>query len=84
MAIKKEFNKIKGAKTVEGSPEAKTIYVEWESPATLDEIKETLKRSIIRLHDSALRVARAADNNRARKSPRHTIPIVIGATFHLS
>ena len=43
MAIKNELGELDGVKTVDGSPEAKTINVEWESPATLDKIKETLK-----------------------------------------
>ena len=42
MAIKNELGEMDGIKSVEGSPEAKTIDVEWESPATLDKIKETL------------------------------------------
>ena len=33
---------MEGVKSVEGSPEAKTIDVEWEAPASLDKIKETL------------------------------------------
>jgi copper ion binding protein len=43
MAIKNELGELDGVKTVDGSPEAKTINVEWESPATLEKIKETLK-----------------------------------------
>ena len=42
MAIKNELGEMDGIKSVEGSPEAKTIDVEWESPATLDKIKDTL------------------------------------------
>ena len=34
---------MKGIKSVEGSPEAKTVDVEWEDPASLEKIKETLK-----------------------------------------
>jgi copper chaperone CopZ len=43
MSIKNELGEIEGIKSVEGSPEAKTISVEWQSPATLEKIKETLK-----------------------------------------
>jgi len=43
MSIKNELTELDGVKTVEGSPDAKTIDVEWESPATLEMIKETLK-----------------------------------------
>ena len=43
MNIKNELGEMEGVKSVEGSPEAKSIMVEWESPATLERIKETLK-----------------------------------------
>jgi len=43
MSIKNELTELDGVKTVEGSPEAKTIDVAWESPATLEKIKDTLK-----------------------------------------
>ena len=43
MAIKNELGEMDGIKSVEGSPEAKTISVEWQSPATAEKIKETLK-----------------------------------------
>ncbi len=43
MSIKNELSEMEGVKTVEGSPETKSIDVEWESPATLEKIKETLK-----------------------------------------
>ena len=42
-AIKNELSEIQGVKSVAGSPEAKTIDVEWEDPASLDKIRETLK-----------------------------------------
>jgi copper chaperone len=42
-SIKNELSEIDGVKTVEGSPDDKQVTVEWESPATLDKIKETLK-----------------------------------------
>jgi copper chaperone CopZ len=43
MAIKNELSEMEGVKSVEGSPETKRIVVEWESPASLEVIKETLK-----------------------------------------
>ncbi|MBW1692698.1 MAG: heavy-metal-associated domain-containing protein [Deltaproteobacteria bacterium] len=42
-SIKNELSELSGVKTVEGNPEDKQVAVEWESPATLDKIKETLK-----------------------------------------
>jgi len=41
--IKNELSELEGIKSVEGSPEAKTVDVEWEAPASLDKIKDTLK-----------------------------------------
>ena len=43
MSIKNELNELDGIKTVEGDPENKNITVEFESPVTLEQIKETLK-----------------------------------------
>ena len=43
MSIKNELNELDGIKLVEGDPEIKSITVEFESPATLEQIKETLK-----------------------------------------
>jgi len=43
MSIKNELNELDGIKIVEGDPENKSITVEFESPATLEQIKETLK-----------------------------------------
>jgi copper chaperone len=43
MSIKNELNELDGIKVVEGDPENKSITVEFESPATLEQIKETLK-----------------------------------------
>ena len=34
---------LEGVKKVEGDPTAKEITVEWENPATLEEIKSTLE-----------------------------------------
>ena len=41
-AIKNELSEMDGIKSVEGSPEAKTVDVEWEGPASLEKIKATL------------------------------------------
>jgi len=43
MSIKNELNELDGIKIVEGDPENKSITVEFEPPATLEQIKETLK-----------------------------------------
>jgi copper chaperone CopZ len=43
MSIKNELSEMEGVNSVEGNPEAKSIMVEFESPATLERIKETLK-----------------------------------------
>ncbi|MBN1625995.1 MAG: heavy-metal-associated domain-containing protein [Deltaproteobacteria bacterium] len=43
MTIKNELGDMEGVLNVEGNPETKLITVEWDAPATLDEIKETLK-----------------------------------------
>lgn len=43
MSIKNELNELEGVKTAEGDPGSKSITVEFESPATLEQIKETLK-----------------------------------------
>ena len=43
MSIKNELSELEGVKTVEGDPTNKSIKVEFESPVTLDQIKETLK-----------------------------------------
>jgi copper chaperone CopZ len=43
MSIKNELSELEGIRSVEGDPENKVIAVEWESPATLEKIKETLK-----------------------------------------
>jgi copper chaperone len=43
MSIKNELNEIQGVSNVEGNPEEKKITVEWETPATLEKIKSTLK-----------------------------------------
>jgi copper chaperone CopZ len=43
MTIKNELNELEGVTTVDGNPDSKNVTVEWETPATLDKIKEALK-----------------------------------------
>ena len=43
MTIKNELNELEGVRAVDGDPENKQISVEWDSPATLETIKNTLK-----------------------------------------
>ena len=43
MAIKKEPGEMEGISKVEGDPASKSITLEWEVPATLERIKETLR-----------------------------------------
>ncbi len=43
MSIKNELSALEGITKVDGNPENKSITVEWESPVTLDKIKDTLK-----------------------------------------
>jgi copper chaperone CopZ len=43
MSIKNELSEMEGVQSVEGNPETKNIDVEWESPASLEKIRETLK-----------------------------------------
>lgn len=42
MSIKNELSELEGVTSVEGNPEAKTMTVEWDSPASLDRIKAQL------------------------------------------
>ena len=42
-AIKNELNDLAGVKSVSGNPEDKSITVQWEAPATLELIKNTLQ-----------------------------------------
>lgn len=44
MSIKNELSEIAGVKKVEGDPQSKSISVEWELPASLDKILNTLKQ----------------------------------------
>jgi copper chaperone CopZ len=43
MSIKNELSEIEGIKAVDGDPASKTITVEWETPATLEDIRASLK-----------------------------------------
>jgi len=42
-AVKNELTEMKGVSKVEGNPGNKTVTVEWDSPATLEDIKAKLK-----------------------------------------
>ncbi|RPH50778.1 MAG: copper chaperone [Desulfobacteraceae bacterium] len=44
MSIKNELSEIEGVKKVEGDPKSKSINVEWDMPATLEKILNTLKQ----------------------------------------
>jgi len=43
MSIKNELGELDGIQTVEGDPNSKTVTVEWETPATVEKIRRTLK-----------------------------------------
>lgn len=43
MSIKNELGELDGVSKVDGDPDSRTVTVEWDSPATLDRIKDTLK-----------------------------------------
>ena len=43
MSIKNELGELEGVQSVAGDPENKSITIEWEAPATLETIKNTLK-----------------------------------------
>ena len=43
MSIKNEIGELDGVSKVDGDPDSKTVTVEWDSPTTLDRIKDTLK-----------------------------------------
>lgn len=42
MAIKNELSEMPGIRRVEGNPQAKTIEVEWDAPATEEGIRAAL------------------------------------------
>ncbi|MEE9494942.1 MAG: heavy-metal-associated domain-containing protein [Desulfobacterales bacterium] len=44
MTIKEELSGLEGVKGVQGDPENKNITVEWETPASLEKIKDSLKK----------------------------------------
>jgi len=44
MSIKNELSELAGVNKVEGDPQSKSISVEWEPPATMDKILNTLKQ----------------------------------------
>lgn len=44
MSIKNELSGLKGVNMVEGNADEKCITVEWDFPATLQKIKDTLKK----------------------------------------
>jgi len=43
MSIKNELGELNGVSKVDGDPDSKTVTVEWDSPTTLDRIKDMLK-----------------------------------------
>ena len=43
MAIKNELDEIEGVSKVDGDPDKKRISVDFDAPATLEKLKETLK-----------------------------------------
>ena len=42
MSIQNELGELNGVSRVSGDPESKTITVEWEAPASIEKIRETL------------------------------------------
>ena len=43
MTIKRELGEVQGVSKVEGDPQKKEITVEWDTPASQEKIKATLK-----------------------------------------
>jgi len=43
MTIKNELSDLEGITNVDGEPENKRVTVEWDTPATIEKIKDTLK-----------------------------------------
>ena len=43
MSIKNELTELNGVQKVEGDPNSRTVTVEWDAPATVEKIRETLK-----------------------------------------
>ncbi|MCF8105857.1 MAG: heavy-metal-associated domain-containing protein [Desulfohalobiaceae bacterium] len=42
-AIKNELSELKGVASVDGDPGTKTVTVEWDEPASIDQIRSKLK-----------------------------------------
>jgi copper chaperone CopZ len=42
-AIKNELSEMNGVRVVDGSPETRQIEVQWDEPATEDQIRQTLR-----------------------------------------
>ncbi|MBW1981699.1 MAG: heavy-metal-associated domain-containing protein [Deltaproteobacteria bacterium] len=42
MSIQRELKEVPGINSVEGNPATRQITVQWQEPATLEKIKETL------------------------------------------
>jgi len=43
MSVKNELGEMEGVSKIDGNPDDKTITVEWDAPASLEKIMETLK-----------------------------------------
>lgn len=43
MSIKNELTELDGVRSVEGDADTQTVTVEWDSPASVDKIRRTLK-----------------------------------------
>ena len=43
MAIKNELGELTGVQSVDGNPDAKTVVVEWEAPASEEAIRGRLR-----------------------------------------
>ncbi|MDP2646368.1 MAG: heavy-metal-associated domain-containing protein [Desulfobacterales bacterium] len=43
MTIKNELSELEGVSGVEGDPATRSVTVQWESPATIETIKRTLR-----------------------------------------
>lgn len=43
MTIQNELNELAGVQSVEGNPDIKTVTVSWETPASVDGIRDKLE-----------------------------------------
>ena len=43
MSIKNELSEMEGVSKVQGDPASKSVTLEWDAPATLEKIRDTLK-----------------------------------------